>query len=133
MCENAVNSMSRGDNQCVRRFLLPAVTMTLTVQALWLLVPQTHQYAALCHTQALACLQLTRCLQLLGAAAVSLFQGFPTIKFFYVSNGKIKSSAYNGGRSAKELVTFALDKVGRLAAAEAAARNRSSSRSSRTM
>lgn len=39
-------------------------------------------------------------------------QGFPTIKFFYVSNGKIKSSAYNGGRSAKELVTFALDKVG---------------------
>lgn len=40
-------------------------------------------------------------------------QGFPTIKFFYVSNGKIKSSAYQGGRSAKELVTFALDKVGR--------------------
>lgn len=40
-------------------------------------------------------------------------QGFPTIKFFYVSNGKIKSSAYNGGRSAKEIVTFALDKVRR--------------------
>jgi hypothetical protein len=38
-------------------------------------------------------------------------QGFPTIKFLYVSNGKIKSSAYQGGRSAKELVTFALDKV----------------------
>jgi hypothetical protein len=40
-------------------------------------------------------------------------QGFPTIKFLYVSNGKIKSSNYQGGRSAKELVAFALDKVGR--------------------
>lgn len=39
-------------------------------------------------------------------------QGFPTIKFFYVSGGKIKSSSYQGGRSAKELVSFALDKVG---------------------
>lgn len=38
-------------------------------------------------------------------------QGFPTIKFFYVSNGAIKSSSYNGGRSAKELVAFALDKA----------------------
>lgn len=38
-------------------------------------------------------------------------QGFPTIKFFYVVDGKIKSSAYNGGRSAKEIVTFAMDKA----------------------
>lgn len=45
---------------------------------------------------------------------VDVEQGFPTIKFFYVSNGKIKSSTYQGGRSAKELVTFAIDKVGRL-------------------
>eukprot|EP00878_Enallax_costatus_P001518 GHUV01001669.1.p1 GENE.GHUV01001669.1~~GHUV01001669.1.p1 ORF type:complete len:459 (+),score=78.64 GHUV01001669.1:164-1540(+) len=38
-------------------------------------------------------------------------QGFPTIKFFYVSDGKIKSSSYNGGRSAKEIVAFAMDKA----------------------
>eukprot|EP00775_Hariotina_reticulata_P009043 gene9043-9214_t len=38
-------------------------------------------------------------------------RGFPTIKFFYVQGGKIKSSDYNGGRSATELVSFALDKA----------------------
>eukprot|EP00882_Tetradesmus_deserticola_P021966 GHRQ01023825.1.p1 GENE.GHRQ01023825.1~~GHRQ01023825.1.p1 ORF type:complete len:259 (-),score=75.64 GHRQ01023825.1:10-786(-) len=38
-------------------------------------------------------------------------RGFPTIKFFYVLNGAIKSSDYNGGRSAKELVAFAMDKA----------------------
>eukprot|EP00883_Tetradesmus_obliquus_P011814 jgi/Sobl393_1/4620/SZX79247.1 len=38
-------------------------------------------------------------------------RGFPTIKFFYVSNGVIKSSDYNGGRSAKEIVAFAMDKA----------------------
>ncbi len=38
--------------------------------------------------------------------------GFPTIKFFYAgSDGSIKGVPYNGGRSAKELVTFAMDKV----------------------
>lgn len=73
--------------------------------------------------------------------AFPTFQGFPTIKFLYVSNGKIKSSAFNGGRSAKELVTFALDKVGvfqqqeqqqdTTAAAAAAARS-STSREGRT-
>lgn len=41
-----------------------------------------------------------------------MLQGFPTIKFFYVSDGKIKSSEFRGGRSAKDIVTFALDKVG---------------------
>lgn len=38
-------------------------------------------------------------------------RGFPTIKFFYVSDGKIKSSDYSGGRSAKEIVAFAMDKA----------------------
>lgn len=38
-------------------------------------------------------------------------QGFPTIKLFYVSGGSIKSSSYNGGRSAKEIVAFAMDKA----------------------
>eukprot|EP00882_Tetradesmus_deserticola_P001203 GHRQ01001301.1.p1 GENE.GHRQ01001301.1~~GHRQ01001301.1.p1 ORF type:complete len:457 (+),score=199.58 GHRQ01001301.1:162-1532(+) len=38
-------------------------------------------------------------------------RGFPTIKFFYVLNGAIKSSDYSGGRSAKELVAFAMDKA----------------------
>jgi protein disulfide-isomerase A6 len=38
-------------------------------------------------------------------------RGFPTIKFFYVSNGAIKSSDYNGGRSAKEIVAFAMEKA----------------------
>jgi protein disulfide-isomerase A6 len=38
-------------------------------------------------------------------------RGFPTIKFFYVQNGAIKSSDYNGGRSAKEIVAFAMDKA----------------------
>jgi protein disulfide-isomerase A6 len=38
-------------------------------------------------------------------------RGFPTIKFFYVSNGAVKSSDYNGGRSAKEIVAFAMEKA----------------------
>lgn len=40
-------------------------------------------------------------------------QGFPTIKFFYVDDsGNIKSSDYNSGaRTAKDLITFALDKA----------------------
>lgn len=39
-------------------------------------------------------------------------QGFPTIKLFYVdNNGNIKSSDYNGQRSAKDIVTFAADKA----------------------
>lgn len=41
-------------------------------------------------------------------------QGFPTIKLLYVddSSGSIKSVDYNGGRAAKDLVNWALDKVG---------------------
>ncbi|KAG2496699.1 hypothetical protein HYH03_005115 [Edaphochlamys debaryana] len=43
-------------------------------------------------------------------------QGFPTIKLLYVDeSGSIKSTDYNGGRTAKELVTFALDKARSLA------------------
>ncbi|KAG2442054.1 hypothetical protein HYH02_009845 [Chlamydomonas schloesseri] len=44
-------------------------------------------------------------------------QGFPTIKLLYVDNagGSVKSVDYNGGRTAKELVTFALDKAKALA------------------
>ncbi|GLI71386.1 hypothetical protein VaNZ11_016579 [Volvox africanus] len=44
-------------------------------------------------------------------------QGFPTIKLLYVDDatGSIKSVDYNGGRTAKELVTFALDKAKSLA------------------
>lgn len=38
-------------------------------------------------------------------------QGFPTIKFLYNSKGTIKTVDYNGGRSAKELVTFSMDKA----------------------
>ncbi len=41
-------------------------------------------------------------------------QGFPTIKLLYVddASGNIKSADYNGGRAAKDLVNWALDKVG---------------------
>ncbi|EFJ45579.1 hypothetical protein VOLCADRAFT_105867 [Volvox carteri f. nagariensis] len=44
-------------------------------------------------------------------------QGFPTIKLLYVDDatGSIKSLDYNGGRTAKDLVTFALDKAKSLA------------------
>ncbi|PNW80746.1 hypothetical protein CHLRE_07g328150v5 [Chlamydomonas reinhardtii] len=44
-------------------------------------------------------------------------QGFPTIKLLYVddASGSIKTVDYNGGRTAKELVTFALDKAKSLA------------------
>eukprot|EP00879_Flechtneria_rotunda_P008753 GHRR01009167.1.p1 GENE.GHRR01009167.1~~GHRR01009167.1.p1 ORF type:complete len:415 (+),score=150.40 GHRR01009167.1:625-1869(+) len=38
-------------------------------------------------------------------------QGFPTIKFFYVSGGSIKSSEYRGGRTAKDVVAFTMDKA----------------------
>lgn len=44
-------------------------------------------------------------------------QGFPTIKLLYVddSSGSIKSVDYNGGRAAKDLVNWALDKARNLA------------------
>jgi len=38
-------------------------------------------------------------------------QGFPTIKLFYTIDGSIKTKDYNGGRSAKEIVSFAMDKA----------------------
>ena len=42
-------------------------------------------------------------------------QGFPTIKFVYYDSGKIKSVDYKGGRSAKEIVEFGMDKAKNLA------------------
>jgi protein disulfide-isomerase A6 len=42
-------------------------------------------------------------------------KGFPTIKLLYVDGGKIKSSDYTGGRTAKEMIQFALDKAKSLA------------------
>ena len=42
-------------------------------------------------------------------------KGFPTIKLFYVDSGKIKSSDYQGGRTAKEMITFVTDKAKALA------------------
>jgi hypothetical protein len=38
-------------------------------------------------------------------------QGFPTIKFLCVVGGKIKAAEYRGGRTAKGIVEFAMDKV----------------------
>eukprot|EP00983_Pelagomonas_calceolata_P045254 1139636-Pelagomonas_calceolata.AAC.6 len=38
-------------------------------------------------------------------------QGFPTIKFVYADGDKIKTSDYNGQRSAKDLINFAFDKA----------------------
>ncbi len=40
-----------------------------------------------------------------------LCTGFPTIKLLYWSDGKIKSTAYEGQRTAKDMVAFALDKA----------------------
>ena len=42
-------------------------------------------------------------------------KGFPTIKLFYVDGGKIKSSDYQGGRTAKEMINFVVDKAKSLA------------------
>ena len=42
-------------------------------------------------------------------------KGFPTIKLFYVDGGKIKSSDYQGGRTAKEMINFVADKAKSLA------------------
>mmetsp|Transcript_11091 Transcript_11091/g.23921 ORF Transcript_11091/g.23921 Transcript_11091/m.23921 type:complete len:457 (+) Transcript_11091:59-1429(+) len=38
-------------------------------------------------------------------------QGFPTIKLLYVENGQIKSTDYQGGRTAKDIVSFVMDKA----------------------
>jgi hypothetical protein len=42
-------------------------------------------------------------------------QGFPTIKFVYAEGDKLKSSDYNGNRSAKDMVLFAMEKAKNLA------------------
>lgn len=42
-------------------------------------------------------------------------QGFPTIKLMYSLDGKVKSQDYNGGRTAKDIVNFAMDKAKALA------------------
>eukprot|EP00200_Dunaliella_tertiolecta_P006573 CAMPEP_0202346832 /NCGR_PEP_ID=MMETSP1126-20121109/5451_1 /ASSEMBLY_ACC=CAM_ASM_000457 /TAXON_ID=3047 /ORGANISM="Dunaliella tertiolecta, Strain CCMP1320" /LENGTH=437 /DNA_ID=CAMNT_0048938291 /DNA_START=34 /DNA_END=1347 /DNA_ORIENTATION=- len=42
-------------------------------------------------------------------------KGFPTIKFVYADGDKIKTSDYNGQRSAKDLINFAFDKAKSLA------------------
>ncbi|GFR51819.1 hypothetical protein Agub_g14281 [Astrephomene gubernaculifera] len=61
-------------------------------------------------------------------------QGFPTIKLLYVddASGAIKSVDYNGGRSAKELVTFALDKAKSLAMKRLGEKDSGSSSGSRS-
>ena len=38
-------------------------------------------------------------------------RGFPTIKFFYVQGGAVKSVDYSGGRDAPAIVGFAMDKA----------------------
>ncbi|KXZ53899.1 hypothetical protein GPECTOR_6g817 [Gonium pectorale] len=50
-------------------------------------------------------------------AAEYRIQGFPTIKLLYVddASGSIKSVDYNGGRTTKDLVNFAMDKAKSLA------------------
>jgi hypothetical protein len=42
-------------------------------------------------------------------------QGFPTIKFMYHDGSTIKAVDYKGGRTAKELITFGMDKAHNLA------------------
>jgi len=42
-------------------------------------------------------------------------RGFPTIKLFYVRDGALKSSDYNGGRAARDIVAWAIDKARALA------------------
>ena len=43
-------------------------------------------------------------------------KGFPTLKLLYVDDGKIKSSDYNGGRTAKEMLDYIFDKAKSFAA-----------------
>jgi hypothetical protein len=38
-------------------------------------------------------------------------KGFPTLKLFYNDGGKVKSTDYQGGRTAKEMLTFLMDKA----------------------
>ena len=42
-------------------------------------------------------------------------QGFPTIKFMWTEGGKVKQQDYQGARTAKEIVAFAMDKAKALA------------------
>jgi hypothetical protein len=44
-----------------------------------------------------------------------LFAGYPTIKLFHVSGGKLVSSDYNGGRSAADIVKGALAEAAKVA------------------
>jgi hypothetical protein len=41
--------------------------------------------------------------------------GFPTIKFMYHDGTKLKSVDYTAGRTAKDIITFAMDKAKSLA------------------
>ena len=41
--------------------------------------------------------------------------GFPTIKFMYHDGTKVKAVDYNSGRTAKDIITFAMDKAKSLA------------------
>ena len=47
--------------------------------------------------------------------AFSLIAGYPTIKLFHVSGGKLVSSDYSGGRSAAEIVKGALAEAAKVA------------------
>lgn len=40
-----------------------------------------------------------------------MLQGFPTIKWMWMDGDKVKSSDYNGGRTAKDIINFAFDKA----------------------
>ena len=42
-------------------------------------------------------------------------QGFPTIKFMYYDSGKLKTVDYKGGRAAKDIIEFGMDKAKALA------------------
>eukprot|EP01023_Acetabularia_acetabulum_P004805 TRINITY_DN12033_c0_g1_i1.p1 TRINITY_DN12033_c0_g1~~TRINITY_DN12033_c0_g1_i1.p1 ORF type:complete len:466 (+),score=101.85 TRINITY_DN12033_c0_g1_i1:119-1516(+) len=60
-------------------------------------------------------------------------QGFPTIKLFYVDDGsgKLKSSDYNGGRTASSIIDFAFTQAKKIANARIGVKKSSSSDSSK--
>ena len=56
------------------------------------------------------------CIRLRGAHAGQYgVSGFPTIMFMYHDGTKIKSVDYNSGRTAKDIINFAMDKAKSLA------------------
>lgn len=50
-----------------------------------------------------------------GLAGEFKVQGFPTIKLLYNKSGKLKAVDYKGGRSAKEIVEWALAQASKIA------------------